>query len=283
LALKHTVAKDLLRKNPPKKLMKHLNYRSLESMLKREDIEALYAGAPTIESGAWLKKLAKSTSKLKASDFEMRQASFIVMPSKRWSKVATRPVSDVPLMGAVAAWPIKLFAKRESLYCSLTLLQAAEILETDSFYLKTNQFNPNFGKMVSGLAGSGDLQPLAIDDQAFFSWGHLRKALEDYDEPLTKLAGLHPTLRWWKDSHNLALLDGGPVSMNLGDNLKSLLSGADYKRRHSGSCIHRLKSELLGRYARYEGVKNYLQSQFDDTFIAMDPAYEPALEIDSIN
>ncbi|MDB5160758.1 MAG: Sugar kinase, ribokinase family [Candidatus Saccharibacteria bacterium] len=282
LALKATAAKELLRKNPPKKLMKHLNYRSLESLLKREDMSQVFAAAPAIEAGVWSKSLAKAAAKLKPADFETREIKFLSMNSKRWALATDdgRPVTDVPLMGAVACWPAEVFARQESVYSALLLLQAAEALETDSFYLKTNQFSPDFGKMVANLFANGEQQPLLIEGQPFFSWSHLRCMFEDYEQPLTKLANAHPVLSWWKDSAYLAFLDDEPVSLNLGDNLRSSLSGSSYKNRHTGSFTHRVRGELLNRYTKYQTVKNYILNQFDDTFIAIEPV--PAYELDSI-
>src|ERR1035438_885963 len=48
--IKHAVAKRLLKAMPPKTLMKKLGYRSIDSMLKRESIDDLYAGVRTAES-----------------------------------------------------------------------------------------------------------------------------------------------------------------------------------------------------------------------------------------
>lgn len=73
--LKTTAAKDLLRQQPPKKLMKLLSYRSIESMLKRESIGRLIIEANRVESAAWRKKMQSGISKLNTTAFEMREIS----------------------------------------------------------------------------------------------------------------------------------------------------------------------------------------------------------------
>jgi hypothetical protein len=73
--LKTTAAKNLLRRQPPKKLMKHLSYRSVESLLKRENTGRLFIEADSAESAAWRKQLQSCISKLDSTAFEMREIS----------------------------------------------------------------------------------------------------------------------------------------------------------------------------------------------------------------
>lgn len=75
--LKTTAAKNLLRRQPPKKLMKRLSYRSVDSMLKRESIGRLLIVANIVESAAWRKELQRGISKLDSTAFELRQISII--------------------------------------------------------------------------------------------------------------------------------------------------------------------------------------------------------------
>jgi hypothetical protein len=69
-ALKQPVAKELLRVHPPKALMRQLHYRSVDSMLKHEDIAGLYAAIPLTTSTSWQRGFSKTQSKLSPLDFE---------------------------------------------------------------------------------------------------------------------------------------------------------------------------------------------------------------------
>jgi hypothetical protein len=52
--MKASWAKSLLRQHPPKRVMKQLHYRSIDSMLKRENLAEIYLGIEFIESpAAW--------------------------------------------------------------------------------------------------------------------------------------------------------------------------------------------------------------------------------------
>jgi hypothetical protein len=266
ICLTNAAAKSLLRKNPPKKLMKQLRYRSIESMLKRESPGELMAAVPAAESDSYLKKIAKDISKLNFSSYESRPVNFIAMNSERWGAlgVNNRPVTYVPLMGTVALWPVKLLKKQESVYVSLVALQAAEFLEVDSFYLKTHQFQPDFGKLASQLFLGGEHQQLTTGND-IFSWHHLSKISDKPQEPHQKMAKAHPALHFWRDAGHLVACADGIVSTHLADNLKCLLGDLSFENRSLNSGINHLKSELLSRYAQYPAVKNYLTSNFDDT------------------
>src|SRR5487761_1518741 len=69
-ALKSIAAKRLLKKNPPKKAMKQLGYRSIDSMLKHEPVAQLYAAAAIAETPAWHRQLLNSYKQLLPTDFE---------------------------------------------------------------------------------------------------------------------------------------------------------------------------------------------------------------------
>ena len=80
--LKNKSAKDVLRRLPPKKLMKHLNYRSIESMLKREDMAEIYLALAYFESSSWLKSHKRLVSQLDQTAFEVRNLKLVVLGSK---------------------------------------------------------------------------------------------------------------------------------------------------------------------------------------------------------
>jgi hypothetical protein len=82
--LKTNAAKNLLRKQPPKKLMKQLKYRSLESLVKRESLSELYLAAPSVESKNWQKEQLKLLSKLDSSAFELRSVCIKYLPQAKW-------------------------------------------------------------------------------------------------------------------------------------------------------------------------------------------------------
>lgn len=272
-ALKKSVAKTFLRSNPPKNLMGKLRYRSLESLLKREDVSELMALAVSTENALWKRKLLKQLCGLSVSDFENREISYHAMCSDKWSHISetSQPVSYVPLLGAVIVWPIEKMASRESVGLALLVLQAAEIIETDSLYLKNFQFQSIFGKLASQLFETGQQQTLQVGGKSYFDWQNLKHIFGTEIDALKAFTGLHPALRWWSDSTHTAVLGEEKVSMHMGDVVSNYLHRSGFHGRRSHNSFSNFKDALLQSYLAYEPVKNLFAAQLDDTSLALEP------------
>jgi hypothetical protein len=273
-AMKLAVAKNLLRAEPPTRLMKKLKYRSLESMLKRENISQLFSVLSVVENHSWQKKFISRLGDLKASDFESRYLEYRAMPADNWLEVAQteRPVSYVPLMGAVAVWPVEALSKDVGAGFSLQTLLAAEIIEIDSTYLKNYQFQPQFGKLAAQIYESGEQQALQIAGKPFFDWNNLKCIFESQMQPLVSFTSLHPIFSWWKDAQATMLVGEELVSAHMADVFDNLFCGSDFSTRQVGNGVTAVKSSLLGKYAEHSNVANYFKSQLDDTALALEPA-----------
>jgi hypothetical protein len=83
--LKTTAAKNVLRQHPPKRVMKSIHYRSIESLLKREDVSEIYLAAQQLESNSWLKAHLKLVSHLDQTCFELRALKITPLSHQKWS------------------------------------------------------------------------------------------------------------------------------------------------------------------------------------------------------
>lgn len=121
--LKTKAAKDVMRRLPPKRLMKHLNYRSVESMLKRENIAEIYLAAGYVESASWLKSHKKLVSKLDQMDFEIRDAALAKLSSDKWRDLdgPANYIAQNEELAALGVWPSKTMAKAPLLSMVLIL------------------------------------------------------------------------------------------------------------------------------------------------------------------
>lgn len=124
--IKHTVAKNLLREQPPRKLMKQLNYRSVDSLLKREDINSIYLMLADGESSSWQKTFAKKTAKLTGTDYELRQPQFAQLSTK--FKTSASPTVSNSLIGAVGISASEKIQKAGVLTLALLLTDGLEEL-----------------------------------------------------------------------------------------------------------------------------------------------------------
>lgn len=279
-AIKKAVAKALLRKDPPTHLLKKLKYRSVESMLKREDVCQLFALLPLTESSSWHKKFAERLAKLKSTDFETRPISYNAMALSKlrvFSEV-TQPVSYTPLMASITVWPVAALAKQESVVYGLQLLQAAEVIEVDSLYLKNCQFQPQFGRLASNLYETGKQHQLQISGQEFFEWHHLKCLFNSRRNPLEIFASLHPAMSWWKDAGKTILLGEELVSMHMADIVNDLLGNGNFADRIVSSGASAVKGSVFERYLSHSNVSNYFRGQMYDSDLAL----EPVLAEDSI-
>jgi hypothetical protein len=272
LALKPAAIKDILRSVPAKRLQRHLRYRSLESMLKREASAELLAEALLIEGSSWHAAIRRELAHLSASDFERRRVSYIVMSPDRWGSL-DEPVTIASLSGLVMIWPSQQLRISRSLLLVALLYEASKSLEVDSYYLRMNQFRGDFGKLAAKLAVDGTYEQLSIFDSQIFNWGNLKHLFEGSSE----LPSIHPALKFWAGDEHLIHSQNEPISMHLADHVKQ----HDFSAHSPVFARHGLKSELLARYAQHDGVKDYLQTFFDDTFIAMEPelATEPVMAL----
>lgn len=93
--LKKTAAKQLLRQHAPKKVMKELHYRSVASLVKRENLAEIYLAVELIESPAWNKTHFNLASHLETTAFERRPLELAALTG-RWNLSQT----DNPLVGS---------------------------------------------------------------------------------------------------------------------------------------------------------------------------------------
>ena len=142
-ALKSGRAKKLLQANPPKKVMKQFNCRSLESFIKKADCTEVYLGVPYTESAGWQKSFQKALGKLTSADFEVRPARTLIMPANRWqSHGPTSPVIFNTTVGAVAFWPTELPPDTPVLSLCLYLLDGLHALTGKDLSADFYQLHP---------------------------------------------------------------------------------------------------------------------------------------------
>lgn len=131
--VKNSLAKAVLAKNPPKRVAKQLHYRSIASLIKREDIAEICLAAGVLESATWQSKLSKQFSKLAGSDYELRPIKIVKLLANKWGTVKSHSFHNVydRRLGAVAIWP------------SADLRQASVLALTLLLFDSLHSINPN--------------------------------------------------------------------------------------------------------------------------------------------
>lgn len=141
-ALKSADAKKLIKKNPPKHLMKTLHYRSVDSLLKHEDIGVVFLGARLTEPVSWRTKLESQIAKLGTTAYELRPLKIVNLDlSKLAAHASADQVITSPAIGAAAVSP-NLPLDTPILTIALLLLDGLEAMSEHSLEHRLHSVHP---------------------------------------------------------------------------------------------------------------------------------------------
>jgi hypothetical protein len=301
-ALKHSVAKRLLQKRPPKKAMAALGYRSLESFLKHEPVSLIYAAAWATEAEAWRRDFIAQYAALSPSDFEPRAVEIVLPQVGRWTKLANQLTTVsrhnslyFPELGAIILLPLSETKPGLALVSLLFALLELNDIRSASALLKLQQVKPNFGGLVAQVASGAPLlgtnlagQPLSWQVVRHYYGNFPENYRADIFEPHVQaddlawqqaeavLAKAIPALEFWSDSATLALLDRTqPVSLNLFDVALSYCNQLPFAERIVQFLQQNLWHELLLRYLHQDALEQSLLGQLQTELVG-----EPAMGLD---
>ena len=291
-ALKHSVAKRLLKDNPPRKVMKQLGYRSIDSMLKRENIEELYVALYFLESQSWLERFIKSYKKLKPSDFEIRSISVLEFSIKNWGQAVTdyvyqnrHNVIALKDMGIIGVLPLPTDQLRGICITMLPLLlHYINEIRVYSSYFKLHQVKPNFDHIVIDTL-LHDAKPVAALADQPLHWRVIqrfygragKRSMPQIFEPHIQpediewrqaeeiMYQIEPALKFWESIDYVgALYDGYTVSFNMIDNVLSYCNDLPYGHQASSHLRDSLWDELFVRYIQQDQTEEQVLSQLDN-------------------
>jgi hypothetical protein len=294
-AMRSVAAKKLLRKHPPKRAMKRLGYRSVESMLKHEPCALIFTAAHLVESLPWHRQISAAYKRLSPSDFECRDLQIMAPTNARWERLAEdyvlqarQNIVGLRELGTVVLLPLpQLRMDAAPMAVTLLTLQAANEIASASAYLKMHQVRPDFGAVVAQIARSepltkaevaGSLLPWKVVQRYFAR--HPEAYNPDLFEPHVQqgdlrwhtaediLGKLHPRFEFWKDSSHLGLLaKGDTVSLNIMDAVLNFCNTLPYERRLVRYARSHMWHELLLRYMRQGSIERTLHEQLGDELV----------------
>ncbi len=282
-ALKASSLKTLFKKQPPKKAMKQLGYRSLDSCLKHETPVLLLTAAWLCESSAWQNHFREQYKHLKPNDFEDRSITIVRASYKRWPDLAETIVAhnkqnilSFKELGALVLLPFPDNVPGGATTASLALaLHELNEIRAGSTFLKLNQVRADFGAVVQAVAaGEPQLSSQILDEpmpwnliQRYYARlsHHFREAvfephiqMEDLAwHPIEKtMTAIEPSMAFWQHSSHLGLLDHTkPVSLNIIDTALNYCNQLPFERRVVQYFQRSLWHELLLRYLQHESVE----------------------------
>jgi hypothetical protein len=282
-ALKSSTAKKLLKKLPPKKAMKQLGYRSLDSMLKHETVAHLYAASSLVESVTWHKQLLEAYKKLTSADFEIREMHVSSPTSQRWQGLSQTSVASkkhnvlsFKELGEVVLLPLPDEKPAAAALTSMLLaLHDMNEIRAASTYLKLCQVKPHFGAIVQDVVRDEPKLSTSVFDtpvtwqviQRYYGRFASRFQSELFEphvqaEDLTwhsieKVLGyIDPSLEFWRHTTHLGLLhDHQPVSFNIIDVAINYCNELPFEQRVMKYYRQSLWHELVIRYLKHDNVE----------------------------
>jgi len=294
--LKRSVAKSLLKKMPPKKLMKHLGYRSIDSMLKHEDIDEVYTALRFSEGGEWLEKYNELFKTIKPSDFETRPISIVIMDHDKYVDLAAKfvekkrhNVTHTKEMGVIVVVPMHdTHMKGITLKTLPLLLHYINEIRLYSAFFKLKQVSKNFGETVVETLIADPARAASMAGQ-HVHWRVIQRYLGRHKEEATPeafephvhpedlhwrkaeewLAQLDPGMKFWLDmDYVAAMYDGQPLTFNMMDVSLGYSAEEPYGERLYYHFRESLWNEIFMRYMGHKNLEDQILKQLDNDMIA---------------
>lgn len=294
-ALKNSSLRILIKKLPPKKAMKQLGYRSVDSFLKHESAVSALAAAWLSEGAAWQGRFLEQYKKMRPGDFESRNISVLYLSSPRWRALAAHTLSQkkhnilcFKEVGAVLFLPFTGEVPEGVVTASLALaLHELNEIRASSTFLKLCQVRPDFGQVVQKIASDEPRLTSRMLDQPvpwhlvqryYARLTHLFREdlfgphiqVEDMVwHPIEKtLAIIEPSLTFWQHTAHLALLhDAQAVSFNIVDVALNYCNQLPFEQRAVHYFQRSLWHELLLRYLRHEPVEQSVLAELQPQLV----------------
>lgn len=294
--LRKSVAKAMLKKMPPKKIMAHLHYKSVDSMLKRENISEIYGALRFAEDPTWLNGFLELYETLQSSDFETRKIEIITMDPKRWGNIAEsfvhkkrHNITHLKELGVILMLPTSLKRMKGVAITVLPLLfHYVNEVRLYSAYFKLQQVKPNFGRIVVDTL-IADPASAAIMAGHYVHWrviqryfGKLEEEFHPEEfEPHVQPEDLHwrkaedslykldPRLEFWRDLDYVGVMHAGrPVTFNLMDMSIAYCNQTPYANRVIYHFREALWNEIFVRYMGEKVLNEQILKQLDNEMIA---------------
>lgn len=294
--LKKSVAKEMLRQMPPPNIMKMLGYRSIDSMLKRENLAEIYGALRFAEDPKWLNEFNEKYKTLKPSDFETRQIEIVIMPHDRWGDIAEHfiqkkrhNITHLKELGVILMLPVKARTLPGITVWVMSLLfHYTNEIRLYSAYFKLQQVKKDFGEILAHtLIADPDLGPVIAGQHIHWRviqryFGKLENEYHpEIFEPHVQPEDLHwrraeeviydldPELKFWEDLDYVALMfEDRPLTFNMMDVAASYCNNTPYENRTIYHFRESLWNEIFMRYMGQKTLRDQVLNQLNNEMIA---------------
>ncbi len=285
--VKSSLFKVLLKKQPPKVVMKSLGLRSVDSMLKRNDPSMLVALASLLEKPEWNQKFNLNYKKLGAVDFDYKKTNLVVVDKKFASKLVkagydkSRVVLPHYISGGVFIFPPVSRFPLDSLAFFMLLSETFLDVSRHSTFYKFISVRSDFAKIIYDTIESGI--NITSNKISKIGWNSLHRHLvgnSDFDalsslphidnddfvsvSPLEVLVKINSRFEFWNSLEYVFYGQDGKssISMNLADTIINSTNRRPYFQSSRGYGRAKLWEELWARYLRSDSVAEEVISNY---------------------
>lgn len=294
--IKHSSAKRIVKANPPKKVMKLLGYKSIDSMLKRERISEICAAIRFIETQAWQEKFISNYKKLTPSDFEIRDIEVLLLQKEKWGSSADQyiyakrhNITHLKELGVVMILPLPL-QKLQGFVITVLPIAIHYINEIRSYsaFFKLLQVRHDFGDIIVKAITHDPHSSVFIANQPIH-WRSIQRHFGSHrnhknfdifdphvqlDDLLWKTAEeviykIEPALKFWEHLDYIGTLHSEyPVPLGLMDNAVSYCNNLEFGHHSVKHFRQSLWNEIYQRYLQTENIEQDVINQLDSQIIA---------------
>ena len=295
--IKREKAKEFLRAMPPKQLMEHLGYATVDEMIEGEDFDEIYTALRFSEGPEWLTQYNELFKTVTPHDYEERDLRIVQMDHDKYVDLAAHfvqkklhNVTHTKEMGIIVVVPMHVRKMRGLVLKTLPLLlHYMNEVKLYSTFFKLKSAKPHFGETVvntliadpgSGtqLVGNrihwrviqrylGKHKEDAVDKVAFEP--HVQPEDLHWRRAEDLLYQIDPELEFWKDRDYVALeFDGFPVAFNLFDVSFAYSNKESYEGRYAYHFRESLWNEIFVRYLGFKNLASQVLEQLDNDMIA---------------
>lgn len=276
-SIKPAVAKKILRANPPKNLMKQLGYRSLESMLKHEDVEVVLAVAHNISSQRWREGVTAAISKLSTAEYEEKTLRIAILQGK-WEAVASNlpTISNYLPTGTVIVSPSKEAQSLPGLSMFVVLAQTLESLRVATVAARFPELNRPGHSFVARIGGAAITWSSLLFHLGKQHHSQHPELLEPYIMPehteaasiSQRICSIHPMLNFWQDTEYLLLGRGtNQVSCNIVDVATNYANKNDFGYQTTQAGRSAYWNYLLHKYMQNPSVFDKIITDIEETLM----------------
>lgn len=294
--LKKSVAKKMLKQLPPPTIMKTLNYRSIDSMLKNENLFEIYGALRFAETPEWLNQFNEGYKKLRPSDFQTRQITVVEMPAQRWGSLTEEfihkkkhNITHLKELGVILMLPIPESAKLRgiTIFALPLLFHYLNEIRLYSSFFKFKQVQPNFGEIVVNTL-IADPSTVSVMAGQYVHWRVIQRYFarlenEQHPEifqPHVQPEDLHwrkaeellyhvdPELAFWQDLDYVGVMHGKrPLTFNMLDVAASYVNELPYAKRAMYHFVDSLWNEIFIRYMGQKNLEEQILQELDNDLI----------------